>query len=77
MIGGRGATYYADTAGHAAPTGSEWGMLYAVTTTTINNITASDITGSMAGVVLQAGMGIWGRITNIQLTSGSVLMYFA
>lgn len=60
-----------------------WGIITAITTATFTLLTspstsvngAAPAAGNLNGLVLPEGRSIYGRFTNITLTSGSVIAY--
>jgi len=70
--GTAGATYYGDTSAH---TGT-WSAVQVITTATFTTFTGTGMTG-FTGVAFPVGTVIYGDITAITLTSGSVVAYNA
>lgn len=54
-----------------------WLILHAIEDTVIGAVTRKNATGSLSGKTLKAGDRIYGEITAVQLTSGSVELYRA
>jgi len=62
---------------NAAPVGN-YRWLQIVTDTVIQSMTSSNLTGAstkLVGKTLPAGLGIGGNITELVLTSGTVILY--
>jgi hypothetical protein len=76
--GGKGFAVVADTSVHTPAAGRYFRSLYFLSTTVIASLGTADdapITGSVAGISFAAGTWLYGKFTNITLTSGSALAY--
>ena len=63
-----GVDVYADTSSHAG----DWGKLLCVTAAAFTSLTGS---GYATPGTLTPGMVLWGRFSEVQLSSGEVHMY--
>lgn len=70
-LGAYGIDFYADTATHTG----NWGVIEVVTAATFTTLTIANSSGTFTGVLFQAGQRIYGDITAIDLTSGSIFAY--
>lgn len=70
-LGANGFDLYSDTSAH---TGT-WGVIEVLTTATFTTLTVANTSGTLIGVAFQPGTRLFGVITAIRLTSGSVIAY--
>ena len=72
-FGQAGATYVSNT----AATSGDYCAILAIEDATFTSLTWPELTGSFSGVLVPAGVTIYGQITAFQLSSGAVLAYHA
>jgi hypothetical protein len=77
LTGRQGGQVIVDTAAYTPPTGASWHAIQIVQQAVIAAVTASSPTNATAlvGLVLPAGLVIYGNFTALTLTSGKVIAY--
>jgi hypothetical protein len=77
-LGGKGFDVISDTGTHTPATGLCYKALHCLTATVVASFvadTSGPVVGTFAGVTLAAGTVIYGKFTQLVLTSGSVIAY--
>jgi len=70
-LGQNGSEHISDTSEHTG----DFTAFQALEDCVIDDMTSADISGTLAGMVIPAGVTVWGRFESITLTSGSGIAY--